>query len=299
MRRLALLVPILLASCDKADLGPADTGTGDGGDVDAGSRRCDPQSELGPPLGVPGLSAASGATFTSDEREVFFSSPVAGSGQKLFRAVRDDPRAAFGPANPLGLVGTDEGTNEYGPHVVDGGLTLVFHSDLDGADFDLYLASRTNTAVPFGDTSPIGDANTDAEEFDPWMAPDGLYFSSNREGSEDFALYRAPVVPGGGLGTPRRIAELDSPGAEWAPVLSHDGRTIWFASNRSDGPVAGDMDVWTAERPDVDTPFSNARPVVAVSSSGLEFPSWVSENGCRLYLDRGAGGPTLIATREP
>lgn len=87
-------------------------------------------------------------------------------------------------------------------NVVDGflsqdGLTLVFKYEPPGGDGDLYWTKRTSVDEPFvGATAVPGvDLNTDSDERDPWLSPDGsvLYFASDRDG-EALDIYRAELV---------------------------------------------------------------------------------------------------------
>lgn len=71
----------------------------------------------------------------------------------------------------------------------DDGLTLWFNrAPLDG-NADLFRAQRPSLDAPFGEPQPLEDLNTDADERDPWLSPDGtqLYFTSDRDG--DPAIY--------------------------------------------------------------------------------------------------------------
>ncbi len=86
--------------------------------------------------------------------------------------------------------------------VVDGflsfdGLTLVFKYQPPDEDGDLYWAKRSSVDAAFvGATAvPGADVNTDADERDPWLSPDGtvLYFASDREG-DAMDVFRAELV---------------------------------------------------------------------------------------------------------
>src|SRR5690606_29760527 len=71
----------------------------------------------------------------------------------------------------------------------DDGLTLWLNrAPLDG-NADLFRAARPSLDAPFSEPEPLEDLNTDADERDPWLSPDGtqLYFTSDRDG--DPAIY--------------------------------------------------------------------------------------------------------------
>lgn len=88
-------------------------------------------------------------------------------------------------------------------NVVDGflsidGLTLVFKYEAPDADGngDLYWCKRASVDEPFVGGTPLpGAVNTDSDERDPWLSPDGtlLYFASKR-GGEALDIYRAELV---------------------------------------------------------------------------------------------------------
>ncbi|HEX7117044.1 MAG TPA: hypothetical protein VF193_18090 [Steroidobacter sp.] len=93
--------------------------------------------------------------------------------------------------------------------------------------------------------------NSSANDFDPSFAPDGsgVYFFSNRPGGfgrDD--LYFVPFDPKTGrYGTARNLGpEINTPGNEWAPVVSPDGRRLMFASDGHGGK--GKQDLFIASR---------------------------------------------------
>ncbi len=80
-------------------------------------------------------------------------------------------------------------------HLSEDGLLLLFTTVIEkDAPADLYAATRTTLASPFGEPVLLEGANSDADDRDPWLSPDGqtLYFSSNRAGDPE--IYRATRV---------------------------------------------------------------------------------------------------------
>jgi hypothetical protein len=67
------------------------------------------------------------------------------------------------------------------------GLDLYFNltPDAGEADGDLYVAHRETADRPFGAPEPLSELNTDSDERDPWLSPDGsrFFFSSDRDGT--------------------------------------------------------------------------------------------------------------------
>lgn len=74
------------------------------------------------------------------------------------------------------------------------GLTILYTQAAEGQAGDLYYATRRNLDEPFSDVRSIESLNTEADERDPWLSPDGdiLYFSSDRDGT--LAIYRATLL---------------------------------------------------------------------------------------------------------
>jgi Tol biopolymer transport system component len=134
----------------------------------------------------------------------------------------------------------------------------------------------------------------------PYVLPDGseLYFSSSKGG--DFDIYRS-VRGVSEFGTPTPVSELNVAGAsDGDPLVAVDDLTIYFSSSRAGG--LGLMDIWMARRTDKALPFGAPVNLTEVNSTGVDAPTWLSPDGCRLYLssDRGdAGYDIYVATRLP
>lgn len=109
-----------------------------------------------------------------------------------------------------------------------------------------------------------------ANDFDPSFAPDGsgVYFFSNREGGfgkDD--LYFVPLA-NGRYGEPVNLgAGVNTPGDEWAPVVSHDGMTLLFATDGRGGK--GKHDLFFATR--TNGAWGNARNAGALNTADEDF----------------------------
>jgi hypothetical protein len=107
-------------------------------------------------------------------------------GYRTYLASRSDADSPFG--EPLLI----EELAEPGRSTVDGfltedGLTLFYSSAASEGEGDLYYALRPSADAAFGEPTPIGELNTDADERDPWLSPDGkwFYFATDSEGTLD------------------------------------------------------------------------------------------------------------------
>jgi hypothetical protein len=74
------------------------------------------------------------------------------------------------------------------------GLTILYTRATEEQVGDLYFATRRTLDEPFSGIRPIESLNTEADERDPWLSPNGdiLYFASDRSGT--LAIYRATLL---------------------------------------------------------------------------------------------------------
>lgn len=124
-------------------------------------------------------------------------------------------------------------------------------------------------------------------DFDPFVASDGVYFFSNRPGGlggDD--LYVAPFDSATGRYGPARNLgpSVNSKGDEWAPTLSADGATLLFASDGRGG--LGLHDLFTSAR--VKGGWSEARPLAGVNGPDDDFDAAYLHDGRSLVLTRKA-----------
>jgi hypothetical protein len=71
------------------------------------------------------------------------------------------------------------------------GLDIYFVRAVDDTNGDLYVAHRETVTSPFGHLIALSTLNTDKDERDPFLSPDGrvIYFVSDRDGPK--RIYRA------------------------------------------------------------------------------------------------------------
>jgi Tol biopolymer transport system component len=172
----------------------------------------------------------------------------------------------------------------------------VFRHNIPG---DELWTARKVDAITFASPLPMTNLNLPSVDQQPYVlgAAEALVFSSDRNGA-NFDLWLATRT-GSMFGTPVRLVDLNLGGsAEGDPVLSADGLTIYFRSNRAGGP--GQFDIYAATRGSTAT-TAFAPPVLVpnINSSVDDGPSWISPDGCRLYLssDRDGTNDIFVATR--
>jgi hypothetical protein len=140
----------------------------------------------------------------------------------------------WGEAVHLGLA-VNSPSHDYYPLMTRSGA-LYFSSQREGPGANDIFRSEAVGGV-YGAAVKLGDAvNTSEREFDPYVSPaeDLLIFASNRPGgmgtSDLYVCFRAADgswTPAANLG-----AEVNSPGPEFSPALTPDGKFLFFTSYR-------------------------------------------------------------------
>lgn len=167
----------------------------------------------------------------------------------------------------------------------DGRTALWFSRDRPGGPggYDIWVSRQSGgqwrpaTSVSF---------NSTGRDFDPAFSADGrfVYFCSDRaggSGADD--IYRVPVI-GDSFGRPVNLGpEVNSAGKEFAPMLSPDGSTLLFSSDRSGG--AGGHDLFTAHRSR--DGFAVARRLAgALNTAANEFDATFLRDGATIVFAR-------------
>jgi hypothetical protein len=130
---------------------------------------------------------------------------------------------------------------------------------------------------------PMTAVSGPAEDAFPFAAPSGgMYFASNRDGDMTICFAARAGVS---FATPALAESLHEPGTiSNLPVVSADGLWIYFASSRGGAGAQGELDVWGAHRESLDSPFAAPVAVPELNSPSSDRPSWISNDGCRMYL---------------
>jgi Tol biopolymer transport system component len=274
----------LLAGCGTTVTPDAPDAAGVDAAIDSSGLACDLTQPFGNIREVDGLNTADdegSPSFSPDELTVYFFSNRQSPGSAdndAYVATRATRDSAFGIAAPFAVI--NSGADERGGYLAADQLSLFYHSS-GGASYDLYVTTRANTGAVFDPPVPLGaGVNTDAIESDPYITPDGetLYFG--RDDGTAGGIFRASAGPTG-FGTATAVSELNGAYAG-SPVLSADGTTIFFISDRAGG--VGGVDIWTATRAAATGTFGAITNVTELNSTDFEHPSWLSADGCRIYF---------------
>jgi hypothetical protein len=205
----------------------------------------------------------------------------------LYQASRPALGAPFGKASPSGIATGNPITGHF--HLTSGGLLAVTHASWSGSVGldDIWISERSSAGVPFSSWSHVTQVATDAYEFDPHLAPDGLtlWFQSRSSGS--FTLYRTERADiQSAFTAPVALGNLAATPDAQSPSLTDDLRTLVFAARTADNGY----DIFFATRGGPDKPFGAPQPVPTVNSSGHEVEPFVRRDGCELFFGRMESG---------
>lgn len=168
----------------------------------------------------------------------------------------------------------------------DGNTALWFSRNRPGGPggYDIWISHREGdrwrpaTPVPF---------NAPGRDFDPAFSADGrvVYFCSDRaggQGGDD--LYRVSMGSDGRFGEPVNLGRaVNSAADEFAPMLSPDGRTLLFSSDRAGG--AGGHDLYSAAM--IGGVAQPARPLVGdLNTAAQEFDATFLGDGRTVVFAR-------------
>jgi hypothetical protein len=111
-----------------------------------------------------------------------------------------------------------------------------------------------------------------------------LYFAGTAsESPMDWNIYRAEADPPDFGTTPALVTSANSNAQEFAPVLTDDELEIFFSSNRRTPADEYALDIFTATRSNKTGAFTTPTYAGNLSTPGIDWPLWISVNGCRLY----------------
>jgi WD40-like Beta Propeller Repeat len=262
---------------------------------DGPSAACDPSKPFAPAIEVPGVHQVGvndvHASLTDDELTIYFGSnrfDPTSSTMHIYSATRATRDAAFTTATLLGSISATEG--ESNPSISPDGNTIYFdsrRSSPSGPGDHIFTSTRLNATVVFPTATVI------AGDFliSPSITADGkvLYAADLTSG----ALARLDRV-GGGFGAAQPVA-LQTTMSVTAPV-SRDDLTMFL----SIGDTIGN-DIIVTKRASTIKPFPAPTEVTEIKTNAtVAEPSWISADGCRLYLRYAASGDAsriYVATR--
>jgi hypothetical protein len=270
------------------------------GDEPDAPPRCDAGKPFGAPVLVAGLASATedaSLRMSPDEKTGYFFSARSGS-KLLYTATRPRVTAAFSGVSVLANVNAGD---QYNPAISADGLTLYFASfrPVGVGNNDIYQATRATQTDDFTNIHLAPNVNSSDSEVQPYLTRDSatLYFVRTVAAAQ--VVFRATGSITVGFANPNMVTELHGPTNDTDPVISADGFTMFWGSDRAGG--MGDVDVWQAQRTTPSGAFGQIAPLTSVNTPGFDSPSDISADGCRLYLTSTRNGRTgiYVATRPP
>jgi hypothetical protein len=280
--------------------------------VDAGTDaapECDVTKEFDTPQLIPSLSTpgheGDPRFFADDELTVTFDAVRGDAGTTdIYQATRPSLGAAFGTPTKLDTINTDE--YEHSGNLTQDGLAAFFErQDRATRISRIMRATRPSKVDPWGVASPV-DLNAGTYTAFPFVRGDGseIYLIA-KTGADPEKIYVGKFQAGTGY-VVEAVSGLNQGAttSQFAPVVSADGLALYFGTTTHlANPGRRDTDIWVATRGNTSAPFSFAREVPNVNTAQGEEPSWITANGCRLYLHSsrpgGPGGQDLyVAARK-
>ncbi len=264
---------------------------------DAAVASCDLSKPFAPAIEAPGVHQVGvvdvHASLTDDELTIYFGSnrsdPTSQT-MHIYSATRPARDAAFTTPAPVGSTFSTEG--ESNPSVSPDGNTIYFDSlrpvpgGVQGSP-NIFTSTRANAAVVFPTGTKVGGPGL----ISPSITDDGrvLYVADLSSGG----LARFDKV-GSGFGVAQPV-DLQTTMSVTAPA-SRDDLALYLSS----GDTIGN-DILVTKRTSTSKPFSGPTEVTELKTTAtVAEPSWISVDGCRLYLRYQATGDKsriYVATR--
>jgi hypothetical protein len=206
-----------------------------------------------------------------------------GTNHALFSVTRASTTGLFDSPDALESLNTTG--DERSPWLSMDGGTLYFHRPGSVGGTDLFVATRSSPAAEFLTSALVGGANSPLNDEDPFL-PSGegkLFFSSSRGPGTD--LYVASASGTGFLAPARLSSVVNSDTyADTRPVVTRDGLSLYFGSQRPSATNDTDGDIWLAQWNAAGNDFGVPANLSSLNTSGIDFPVSLSADGCSLYL---------------
>lgn len=271
-------------------------------------RRCSSAAPFGTPERVPGMPDGAVRLRLDPSETIGYYARFPGTGTyfDLEVATRTSLVDAFSTGTPLN---TNDSGWDFSPTLTGDGAVLYFERRDENLVWRIHQSVWDPEQQAFGPVDPVpglGPTNGNHSDGGPYAVPSGdaLYFHSNRSG---LALYRAHRV-GTSFAQVAKMPFTFPVGlalTTGSPVVSPDELTLYFAAHETGGPT----DIWMTTRAKKGDAFGEAALLTKVSTADAnEVPSFVSEDGCRLYFDRNSNVPfswnppagnAFVAERQP
>lgn len=235
-----------------------------------------------------------GPAISKDGLSLYFASnrPGGFGGEDIYVSQRETRDDEWGPPFNLGPI-INTSSNESVPALSRDGHLLFFSSNQPGGlgNLDIWVSRREHTHDDFawqpaenvgaGVNSASIDAGPSYFENDEVGVPQ-LYF--NRSGGPGISnIYVSEQTADGSFGAAVLVVELSSLGNTSRPSIRHDGREIFFNSNRP-GSI-NTFDLWVATRETVFDAWSEPINLGSTVNSGqLDVHPYISSDRETLFF---------------
>jgi hypothetical protein len=264
------------------------------------SSRAQRYSEWSAPINLgPTVNSAfldRGPAISKDGLSLYFASTRPGGfgGEDIYVSQRETRDDEWGPPVNLGPIINTSFTESVPAFSRDGHL-LFFSSNQPGGfgSLDIWVSRREDTHDDFawqpaenlgaGVNSTSTDAGPNYFENDEVGVPQ-LYFNSNRPGGPGISnIYVSEQTADGSFGAAFLVVELSSLGETARSSIRHDGREIFFTSNRP-GSI-NTQDLWVATRETVFDAWSEPINLGSTLNSGpLDVQPYISSDRETLFF---------------
>jgi hypothetical protein len=301
MKRLLVVAALIGCSAESPETTAKPSGSDTGVVVDSATdapvATCDESKPFGPlkKLSVNTTVWEQGGRLSSDELTLYFAR-LDEDGYDIFSAKRASRDAPFGEATTVAALNYPKNHNQDAMLSPDG-LKIFFSRGF--GNMTLLMAKRATINDAFGVPAGIG-LDSDVAEVEPYLSFDGseLWFARQQPYGGALQLHVAKAM-GDAFDVPRRVDELTPKDMTTrSPVLTRDGLTLYFAMSTLTTAL---NDVYVAHRTSLDGHFGDPRVVPELTSAAEDYPTWISPDGCRIYLtsdrDGGNRGDLYVAER--
>lgn len=151
-----------------------------------------PWGTLQPVVELNSSATDANASPTPDLLSVFLASTRDGD-YEIYSSTRPSTTAPWG--QPAKVPGVNSTASDYGPWVDATTTVVYFVSYRTGQPGEaIWVATRPDTASPFGTPIPVPGLSSKANDEDPWLSPDmkTIYFAGNRNGNYEVLVAHRP-----------------------------------------------------------------------------------------------------------
>jgi hypothetical protein len=271
-------------------------GTGAGGTAgsDAGTVTCTSSMRFGDSVPVYGLNRDPGNEYrvflSPDELTAYISHGHPWQVADIAVAKRASRSEPFG--NALALAEINSPSSELSVSLTPDALTLFVESSRSGTG-RIYAATRRTILESFSPPTAVPLDHGEDAEGDPYVLPDGsaLYYGVAYFAPATNAIWRVSLE---GI-TPRSPTVIIDDGDVRWPVVSADELVLYYYDTAPSGSGGG---IVMRTRTSIGVPFGEPTELTELNTPDVEWPQWISPDGCRLYFGRGTANGAFLFVAE-